>query len=166
MRHFEVGFSIEKNRVVIPVRSHNYELVGLIGRAIESTQQPRYLYNKGFKRADVLFNIHNAKNYNSVIVVEGSVDCMFVHQAGYPNVVATLGAAVSKNQGNMIRRFFDKVILFCDNDEAGMAMRCAMIEMCRGKEISVARIPEGVKDPAEMTKEQIAEAINNKEIII
>lgn len=166
MRHFEVGFSSEKNRVVIPVRSHNYELVGLIGRAIESTQQPRYLYNKGFKRADVLFNIHNAKNYNSVIVVEGSVDCMFVHQAGFPNVVATLGAAVSKNQGNMIRRFFDKVILFCDNDDAGMAMRCAMIEMCRGKEISVARIPEGVKDPAEMTKEQIAEAINNKEIII
>ena len=91
---------------------------------------------------------------------------MFVHQAGYPNVVATLGAAVSKNQGNMIRRFFDKVILFCDNDDAGTAMRYAMIEMCRGKEISVARIPEGVKDPAEMTKEQIAEAINKKEIII
>jgi hypothetical protein len=45
-------------------------------------------------------------------------------------------------------------------------MRYAMIEMCRGKEISVARIPEGVKDPAEMTKEQIINAINNKEIII
>jgi DNA primase len=166
MMHFEVGFSVEKNRVTIPVRSSSHEVVGLIGRAVEPSQQPRYLYNKGFKRADVLFNINNAKNYNSVIIVEGSVDCMFVHQAGFPNVVATLGAAVSKKQGDMIRRFFDKITLFCDNDEAGMAMRYAMIEMCRGKEISVARIPEGVKDPAEMTKEQIAEAINNKEIII
>ena len=111
-------------------------------------------------------SLRGEDNYNSVIIVEGSVDCMFVHQAGFPNVVATLGAAVSKKQGDMIRRFFDKITLFCDNDEAGMAMRYAMIEMCRGKEISVARIPEGVKDPAEMTKEQIVEAINNKEIII
>ena len=166
LKHFEVGFSIEKNRVVIPVRSHNYKLVGLIGRAVDSSQQPRYLYNKGFKRADVLFNIHNAKSHSSVIITEGSVDCMFVHQAGFPNVVATLGAAVSKTQGDMIKRFFDKIILFCDNDEAGVAMRCAMIEMCRGKEISVANISDGLKDPAEMSKEQIINAINKKQIII
>jgi DNA primase len=166
LKHFEVGFSTEKNRVVIPVRSHNYKLVGLIGRAVDSSQQPRYLYNKGFKRADVLFNIHNAKAHSSVIITEGSVDCMFVHQAGFPNVVATLGAAVSKTQGDMIKRFFDKIILFCDNDEAGVAMRYAMIEMCRGKEISVANISDGLKDPAEMNKEQIINAINNKQIII
>lgn len=166
LKHFEVGFSIDKNRVVIPVRSHNYKLVGLIGRAVDSSQQPRYLYNKGFKRADVLFNINNAKTHSSVIVTEGSVDCMFVHQSGFPNAVATLGAAVSKNQGDMIKKFFDKIILFCDNDEAGMAMRCAMIEMCRGKEISVANISDGLKDPAEMSKEQIINAINNKQIII
>lgn len=166
LKHFEVGFSVEKNRVVVPVRSHNYKLVGLIGRAVDSSQQPRYLYNKGFKRAEVLFNIHNAKNHSTVIITEGSVDCMFVHQAGYPNTVATLGAAVSKNQGDMLKRFFDKIILFCDNDEAGIAMQCAMIEMCRGKEISVASIPDGLKDPAEMSKEQIINSINNKQIII
>lgn len=166
LKHFEVGFSIEKNRVVIPVRSHNYKLVGLIGRAVDSSQQPRYLYNKGFKRADVLFNINNAKTHSSVIITEGSVDCMFVHQAGFPNAVATLGAAVSKTQGDIIKRFFDKIILFCDNDEAGVAMRYAMIEMCRGKEISVANISDGLKDPAEMNKEQIINAINNKQIII
>ena len=166
LKHFEVGFSVEKNRVVVPVRSHNYKLVGLIGRAVDSSQQPRYLYNKGFKRAEVLFNIHNAKNHGTVIITEGSVDCMFVHQAGYPNTVATLGAAVSKNQGDMLKRFFDKIILFCDNDEAGIAMQCAMIEMCRGKEISVASIPDGLKDPAEMSKEQIINSINNKQIII
>lgn len=166
LHYFEVGFSNEKNRVVIPVRSHNYKLTGFIGRAIESHQEPRYLYNKGFKRADNLFNIQNAKQHPSCIIVEGSIDCMFVHQAGFPYVTATLGAAVSDKQLKMIRKFFDSIIIFSDNDEAGMAMRRGIIEMCRGKDLSVANIPPGLKDPGEMTSNQIQEAINNKKQII
>jgi DNA primase len=166
LMHFEVGFSTEKNRVVIPVRSHNYKLTGFIGRAVESYQEPRYLYNKGFKRADNLFNIQNAKQHPSCIIVEGSIDCMFVHQAGFPNTIATLGAAVSEKQIGMIRKFFDSIIIFSDNDDAGYAMRRAIIEMCRGKDLSFASIPSGLKDPGEMTSNEIQQAINNKNQII
>ena len=166
LMHFEVGFSTEKNRVVIPVRSHNYKLTGFIGRAVESYQEPRYLYNKGFKRADNLFNIQNAKQHPSCIIVEGSIDCMFVHQAGFPNTIATLGAAVSEKQVGMIRKFFDSIIIFSDNDDAGHAMRRAIIEMCRGKDLSFASIPSGLKDPGEMTSNEIQQAINNKNQII
>lgn len=166
LKYFEVGFSDQKNRVVIPVRSHNYRLTGFIGRAIESHQEPRYLYNKGFKRADNLFNISNAKKHPSCIIVEGSIDCMFVHQAGFPNTVATLGAAVSEKQIRMIRKFFDEIIIFSDNDEAGHAMRRAIIEMCRGKNLSFASIPLGLKDPGEMSSNEIQQAINNKNQII
>ncbi|MEY4967978.1 MAG: hypothetical protein RIQ73_677 [Actinomycetota bacterium] len=60
LEHFEVGYSSAKDRVVIPVRDAQYKAVGFIGRAIKSEQEPRYLYNKGFKRADVLFNIQNS----------------------------------------------------------------------------------------------------------
>ena len=105
LMRFEIGFSKTKSRIVIPVRNQQYKVVGLIGRAIESSQEPRYLYNKGFKRADVLFNIQNAKNYSEVIVVEGSVDAMKVHEAGFPNVVATLGAQVSKNQITLMKKY-------------------------------------------------------------
>lgn len=162
LMRFEIGFSKTKNRIVIPVRNQQYKVVGLIGRAIESSQEPRYLYNKGFKRADVLFNIQNAKNYSEVIVVEGSVDAMKVHEAGFPNVVATLGAQVSKNQITLIKKYFDKVIIFSDNDDAGNAMRDAIIDLCRGKEIYTAKISDGLKDPAEMQVQDIIDSINNK----
>lgn len=162
LEKFEIGFSKSKNRIVIPVRNQQYKIVGLIGRAIESTQEPRYLYNKGFKRADVLFNIQNAKNFSEVIVAEGSVDVMKVHEAGFPNVVATLGAQVSKNQVVLLKKYFDRIIIFSDNDDAGNAMRDAIMDLCRGKEIYTAKISDGLKDPAEMQVQDIIDSIQNK----
>jgi DNA primase len=136
----------------------------LIGRAIHEWQEPRYLYNKGFKRADVLFNIQNAKKFDSVIICEGSLDAMKVSQAGYRNVVATLGAKVSANQVKMIRKYFDSVIIFSDNDDAGAEMRSAIIDECRGKELATVSIPDGLKDPGDMTQEQIVHAIENRKL--
>lgn len=162
LEYFEIGYSRVKERIVIPVRDQNYKLVGFIGRAIRPEQEPRYLYNKGFKRADVLFNIQNAKKYDSCIIVEGSVDAMMVHQAGFPNVVSTLGAQVSANQVKMLKRCFDKIIIFSDNDDAGFAMRDDIIDLCRGKDLYTVENNTGCKDPGEMTSMQIQEIINNK----
>ena len=164
LEYFEIGYSKVKDRIVIPVRDTQYKLVGLIGRAIHEWQEPRYLYNKGFKRADVLFNIQNAKRFDSVIVCEGSLDAMKVSQAGYRNVVATLGAKVSANQVKMIRKYFDSVIIFSDNDDAGAEMRSAIIDECRGKELATVSIPDGLKDPGDMTQEQIVHAIENRKL--
>ena len=166
LKYFEIGFSKAKNRIVIPVRSHQYKVVGFIGRAIEQDQQPRYLYNKGFKRADVLFNLQNAKHYPDVIIVEGSVDAMKVHDAGFPNVVATLGAQVSDFQSRLLRKYFDTIIIFSDNDSAGDAMRSAIMGLCRGKNIFTAQISQGCKDPGDMNTIQIQNSINNKQITI
>ena len=162
LEYFEIGYSRVKDRVVIPVRAQDYKLVGFIGRAIHEEQEPRYLYNKGFKRADVLFNIQNAKKYESCIVVEGSVDAMMIHQAGFPNVVSTLGAQVSSNQVKILKRCFDSIIIFSDNDDAGIAMRDDIIDLCRGKEIYTVENNTGLKDPGAMTSIQIQEVINNK----
>ncbi|NDB56842.1 toprim domain-containing protein [bacterium] len=166
LQYFEIGFSEIKNRIVIPVRNHQYKIVGLIGRAISKEQEPRYLYNKGFKRADVLFNIQNAKHYTDVIVVEGSVDAMKVYEAGFPNVVATLGAQVSNYQASLLRKYFDSITIFSDADEAGNAMRDAIIDLCRGKKIYSAQISSGCKDPGDMNTEEITKNINNKNNII
>jgi len=166
LKYFEVGYSKEKNRVVIPVRSASYELVGFIGRATLDSQQPRYLYNKGFRRADYLFNLQNAKVHGDVIIVEGSIDAMFVHQAGFNNVVASLGAAIPKSQIILLKKYFDKIIIFSDNDMAGEAMRDGIIEQCLGKNISVAEVSKGLKDPGEMNTEQIQNAIKFAKHII
>jgi DNA primase len=166
LRHFEVGFSEAKSRIVIPVRNAQYKVIGLIGRAISSEQEPRYLYNSGFKRATILFNIQNAKNYSEVIIVEGSVDAMKVHEAGFPNVVATLGAQVSPQQVTMLKKYFDRIVIFSDNDDAGKAMRGAILDTCCGKEIWIADITDGLKDPGEMDANQINNSIINKHITI
>ena len=166
LKYFEIGFSEAKSRIVIPVRNHYYKVVGFIGRAIDQEQQPRYLYNKGFKRADVLFNLQNAKHYSDVIIVEGSVDAMKVHEAGFPNVVATLGAQVSSFQSRLLRKYFDNIIIFSDNDSAGDAMRDAIIGLCRGKNIFTAQVSQGCKDPGDMNKIQIQQSINIKNNII
>lgn len=162
---FEIGYSKIKNRVVIPVRDISYNLIGFIGRAVDSDQSPKYLYNKGFKRKDVLFNLQNAKYYDSVIICEGSLDCIKVHQAGFKNVVATLGAKVSDPQIRLMRRFFDSIMIFSDNDDAGRSMRDGIIDGCRGKEIFQLDIPEGLKDPGDMTEKQIQQSIENKKYI-
>lgn len=166
LEHFEVGFSRSKNRVVVPVRDQNYKLVGYIGRAISSEQEPRYLYNKGFKRADVLFNIQNAKHHSECIVTEGSIDAMAIHQAGFPNVVATLGAMVSQHQFSMMKKYFDSIVIFSDGDEAGDQMKRDILEACSGKELHTVELPESKKDAGEMTQEEIINTLTNKKIHI
>lgn len=166
LKHFEIGFSEIKERVVIPVRDNHFKLVGLIGRAVNEWQNPRYLYNKGFRRADVLFNIQNAKVYDSVIVCEGSLDAIKVAQSGFMNVVASLGAKVSQNQIDMLKKYFDKIVVFSDNDDAGAEMSRVIIDQCCGKDLYTVQIPDGLKDPGDMTEHQIVDAINNKKNIL
>lgn len=166
LKYFEVGFSDKKNRIVIPVRDSQYNAVGFIGRAVLDEQDPRYLYNQGFKRADVLFNIQNAKHHDSCIIVEGSVDAMFIHQAGFPNVVATLGSKVSAYQFTLLKKYFDEIIIFSDNDDAGHQMKHDILNACMGKELYTVVYPEHKKDPGEMTKTEIIKSIENKTIHI
>lgn len=163
LEEFEIGYSDKKERVVIPVRDPQYHVVGFIGRAIRSEQEPRYLYNNGFKRADVLFNIQNAKSYSSCIVVEGSIDAMFIHQAGFPNVVATLGSKVSPNQFTMLRKYFDEITVFSDNDEAGEQMKRDILDACSGKELYIVKLPDDRKDAGEMTEAEIVNTLQNKQ---
>lgn len=164
--YLEIGYSKIKDRVVIPVRDANFKVVGLIGRAIHDYQDPRYLYNKGFKRAEILFNIQNAKRFDECIIVEGSLDCAKVVQAGFKNCVATLGSKVSERQAMMLRRWFDRIIIFSDNDDAGRAMEDAIIRSCEGKDLWRMVIPDHLNDPGEMSEQEIQHSYENKISII
>lgn len=166
LEYFEIGFSRVKERVTIPVRDHAYKVIGIIGRAIHDHQQPKYLYNKGLKRGNLIFNIQNAKPYDEVVVCEGSLDAIKTHQSGFKNVVATLGAQVTDTQIKILRRYFDSIVIFSDQDTAGDAMKDAIISGCQGKQLYRMRIPEGLKDPGDMTEEQIQNSYINKQIII
>jgi DNA primase len=111
LSYFDIGFSPSKKRIVIPARNERHKVVGFIGRTTNPDVQPKYLYSKGFPRKDILFNLNNAKRYDSCIIVEGSLDAMKIHQAGFPNVVASLGATITDNHMKLMSKYFDTIII-------------------------------------------------------
>lgn len=164
LEYFEVGFSKKRNRLVIPARNESSKLVGFIGRAVDEITQPKYLYSKGFPRKFILFNLNHAKRFDSVIVVEGSLDAMMIHQAGFPNVVATLGAAVTDHHVFLLKKYFDEIIVFSDNDHAGFAMRDIIVGNITDKCVKTVTYPSAnAKDPGDLTAEQISECVSGAE---
>jgi DNA primase len=162
LQYFEIGFSSKRRRFVIPARNEQSRLVGFIGRTPDANVQPKYLYSKGFPRKDILFNLNHAKRYDSVVVVEGSLDAIKIHQAGFSNVVATLGATVTANHISLLNKYFDEIIIFSDNDEAGQHMAQLIISGCSGKMVKVVDYSETeLKDPGDMGPDLISDMIHN-----
>jgi DNA primase len=159
LEYFEVAYSSNKNRVTIPVRDEHYQLVGFIGRTTVD-DSPKYLYTKGFKRGKILFNLNNAKHHNKVIVVEGSLDVLKLHQSGFPNTVSTLGAQVTEPQIELLKEF-DEIVIFPDGDSAGKGPVSAIMEGCPRKEISIVDTPEGT-DAGDLSAEEIRKLLSNK----
>jgi DNA primase len=162
LEHFEVGFSSRQNRIVIPVRDENYKVVGFIGRAVSDDNMPKYKYSDNFPRRNLLLNLCNVKQYDTAIIVEGSLDHLKVHQAGFPNVISTMGSTVSSVQIELMNKYFSSLILFMDNDEPGEKGMCAIMDGAAKKDIWVVPYPEDKKDPGEMSNEEIQNAINTR----
>lgn len=122
LRSWEVGFDRDAMRVTIPVRDATGRLVGVTKRAIDDSDHERYkhLY---FDRAKTIFGAYRAdspKSHEPLKVVESQMSAMWAYQYDVPNVVATLGAKVSKDQMAWIARY-SRVILAFDGDTAGRA---------------------------------------------
>jgi DNA primase len=162
LEHFEVGFSKVQGRAVIPVRDENFKVVGFVGRATSDEVMPKYKYTDKFPRRNIILNLCNAKQYDMAIVVEGSLDHIMVHQAGFPNVVSTMGSTVSPEQLALLNKYFSSLVIFSDNDAAGDNMKGAIIEGAPKKELFVVQYPEGPKDPGDMSSLQIQEAIHTR----
>ena len=123
-QHFGVGFFAGKGsmsgRVVIPIHNERGELLAYAGRSIDNTE-PRYKLPAGFHKSLELYNLHRAvaTGQRGLIVVEGFFDCIKVHQAGYPFVVALMGCSMSEQQERLLVAHADMVLLMLDGDEAG-----------------------------------------------
>jgi len=93
INYFELGYSENMNMVTVPVHSPDSTPIGIVGRSIEGKA---FKNSTNLPKSKTLFNIHRAKKIGDhVIVVESSFDAIRVHQAGFPNVVATLGGFLS-----------------------------------------------------------------------
>lgn len=125
VKHFGLGLAekgMMKGRICIPIHDHRGDLVAYAGRALDeqtATNEGKYKLPPNFHKLQVLFNYHHAKDFPTVIIVEGFFDCFKVYQAGFLNVCALMGTAMSDFHAALILKTFTQVVLMLDNDPAG-----------------------------------------------
>jgi DNA primase len=146
---FGVGFypgpGLMSGRIVIPIRNLHGQLVAYAGRALDN-RPPKYKLPAGFRKALELFNLQRAMATGAriVIVVEGYFDCVRVHQAGFPCVVALMGSSLSAAQESGLRGHFEGIVLMLDGDAAGRAASEVIATRLSGwRSVQVVRMSDG-----------------------
>lgn len=146
-----------RNRVMFPIIDPRGNVIAFGGRVLDDSK-PKYINTSDtlvYKKSNGVFALNFAKNGNDgkLIIAEGYMDVIALHQAGFTNAVACLGTALTKEQANLLSRYADEIILSYDADEAGQkaTARALGIFGATGMEIKVLRLTGG-KDPDEIIK--------------
>lgn len=189
LRYFKIGYSAKKGIIAVPMHTADGMPVGVIGRPASKTD--KFFKNSvNLPTSKTLWNLHRAKRAGgSVIIVESSFDAMRVHQAGYSNVVATLGGNFSQYHLEQLQKFFSSIIIMTDNDEKKFYENCRKclkknLNLCKGhnpgrdlgatiaEQLKDKRIlwasydekmiyPRGAKDAGDLTDDEIARCVVN-----
>jgi DNA primase len=162
-------------RVIFPIRDASGHAVGLGGRLLEG-EGPKYLNSPAtplFDKSRTLYLIDRAKGpirkAGQAVIVEGYTDALMAHQAGFENVVASLGTALTPNQIGLLTRYANRIALAYDVDAAGekagtlgVTALAGLIGQLQGdasgvklEDVRVVRLPAG-KDPDEVVREDPA----------
>jgi DNA primase len=162
---FNLGYSSNQEMVTVPLTSPDGMVVGIIGR---STQGKAFKNSQNLPRNKTLFNLSSAKKHGGkIIICESSFDAILINQAGFPNVVATLGAHLSKEQIQLLNRYSSSIIIMTDADSAGRKLGENIARQLNNKEILWGVqdydtiYPHGAKDAGELTPEEIRHCIIN-----
>lgn len=146
-----------KNRAMIPIIDLRGNVIAFGGRVLDDSK-PKYVNTSDtlvYKKSNGVFALNFAKNGNpkSLIIAEGYMDVIALHQAGFTNSVACLGTALTQEQARLISRYAQEVILSYDSDEAGQkaTKRAISIFSQTGVKIRVLKISGG-KDPDEIIR--------------
>ena len=149
-----------RRRVMFPIINIRGNVVAFSGRAMpgEDKQAAKYVNTADtpvYKKSENLFGMNFAKNHCSkqIILVEGNMDVVSLHQAGFENTVAPLGTSFTAEQVNLLARYTKEIVLTMDADAAGqkaVSRASAMLENS-GLGVRVVVVPEG-KDPDEYIK--------------
>lgn len=145
------------NRVIFPIMDQNDRVIGFGGRVM-GDGKPKYLNSPQtlvFDKSRNLYGLNVARKSreNKIILCEGYMDVIAMHQAGFTYAVASLGTALTRQHCSILRRFTKNVILSYDSDNAGVNAAMRAIPMLRqaGINPSILRL-EPYKDPDEFMK--------------
>ncbi len=177
-------FDTFRNRLIFPIRDPQGEVLGFGGRWLgpSSAEAPKYLNSPespAYEKDKILYNLDQARKsireLETVVLVEGYMDCLALVQAGFTNVVANCGTALTRTQVGMLRKLAPKVICLYDSDKAGQAAMEKAMNLfldAEGLPLLGAHLPDG-KDPDDFLREhgedgrlRMAEILQNSPALV
>lgn len=178
-----------RGRIMFPIRDSASRVVGFSGRILpenetrlvagQAVEAAKYLNSPEtavFNKSRLLYGFDLAKlhikKFDYAVIVEGQMDIIMCHQAGFQNVVATSGTALTPEHLTLLRRISNRVIMAFDADKAGFnaATKAWQLALSLGMEVKIAEFKDG-KDPADVIlsadgKEKFKEALKDSMHII
>lgn len=143
-----------RNRLIFPIQDVRNRYIAFGGRVLDNSL-PKYINspeNIVYSKARNLYGLNVAKKskLEKLIIVEGYMDVVSLHQRGIENVVASCGTALTETQGRLLRKYAEKIIISYDSDGAGQAATLRGLEILTnlGCDIRILQM-EGAKDPDE-----------------
>lgn len=155
-----------RNRLMFPVIDVRGNVIGFSGRAL-GDGEPKYMNSPEtpvFSKSHNLFALNLAKKSKSgyIILVEGNIDVVTLHQAGFDSAVASLGTSLTAEQARLLSRYTGEVVIAYDADEAGKKASQRAITLLEKLEMKVRVLTvTGAKDPDEYLRARGADAFRN-----
>jgi len=155
-----------RDRIIFPISDSSGRVIAFGGRSLSDAQQPKYLNSPDgplFQKGHVLYAFDRARRAMSdagrAIIVEGYLDAIACHDAGFTETVATMGTALTPDHVELLRRRVPRLALAFDADSAGMgaALRSRDLFEQAGLSVRVVALPEGL-DPDQVVRERGREA--------
>ena len=155
-----------RNRLMLPVIDTRGDVVGFGSRVIDNSE-PKYMNTTEtitYSKRRILYGLNLAKKTRrpNIILCEGNLDVVTLHQAGFDNAVASMGTALTVEQTRLLSRFTKELVLCYDNDNAGQLATQRALELLNNSEFSVKvlKLPNRMVD-GKPTKQDADDFIKN-----
>lgn len=132
------GYDRFRHRIMFPIREMSGKITGFGARVLRAEDQPKFLNSPQtplFDKGRLLYGLHLARKairaQDQAVIVEGYLDVIALHQAGFNNVVSPMGTALSEDQLRLLKRFTRRIVLALDADAAGEKATLRGLEVAR-----------------------------------
>lgn len=160
MQKYMIGRDLDNETITLPVFYEDGVLAGVIGRYISKNRKKnqRYKIYDNFERSELLYPLNVAKPIKGVaIIVEGQLDAIRMHRAGWTNTYAIMTNAMSKKQADWLCANCDCVIWIGDNDDRGLEGREKARKLLKNKiDFKIVDYPKHGKDVCDWSDEEIS----------
>lgn len=149
-----------RSRLMLPVIDIRGDVVGFTSRILPGLEGAKYLNSPDticFKKGQLIYALNYAKSTKrpNLVLVEGNIDVITLHQAGFDNVVATMGTALTVDHARIMARYSKELVLCYDNDEAGKKATDRALELLKDVDmkVRVLQLPNSLDESGKPLKQ-------------